>query len=127
MFYACIYATPGFGFNSCCLQAGTAHPLTSLRDAAVPHIGNCVCVCVCVRACVRVRVLLCVLCVYVVCVCVLCVCFPMPTHCTITCFGFRARRMDGVECGLFSIHAPLGQITFGASICIVYWRKLRLR
>ena len=36
-------------------------------------------------------------------------CVPMPTHCTITCFGFRARRIDGVECGLFSIHAPLGQ------------------
>ena len=35
----------------------------------------------------------------------------MPTHCTITCLEFRARRIDGVECGLFSIHAPLGQIT----------------
>ena len=34
---------------------------------------------------------------------------PMPTHCTIACFGFRARRIDGVECGLFSIHAPLGR------------------
>ena len=33
----------------------------------------------------------------------------MPTHCTITCFGFRTRRIDGIECGLFSIHAPLGQ------------------
>ena len=39
------------------------------------------------------------------------VCVPMPTHCTITCFGFRARRIVGVECGLFSIHAPLGQAT----------------
>ena len=45
-----------------------------------------------------------------VCVCV-CVCVPMPTHCTITCFGFHARRIDGVECGLFSIHAPFGQTT----------------
>ena len=36
---------------------------------------------------------------------------PMPTHCTITRFGFRARRIDGVECGLFSNHTPLGQTT----------------
>ena len=36
-------------------------------------------------------------------------CVPMPTHCTITCFGFHARWIDGVECGLFSNHAPLGQ------------------
>ena len=34
---------------------------------------------------------------------------PMPTHCTITCFGFHARRIDGVKCGLFSNHAPLRQ------------------
>ena len=40
-----------------------------------------------------------------------CVCVPMPTYCTITCFGFCARRIDGIECGLFSIHAPLGQTT----------------
>ena len=33
----------------------------------------------------------------------------MPTHCTITRFGFRASRIDGVEYGLFSIHATLGQ------------------
>ena len=26
-----------------------------------------------------------------------CVCVPMPTHCTITCFGFCARQIDGVE------------------------------
>ena len=39
----------------------------------------------------------------------MCVCFLMPTHCTITCFGFRTRQIDGVECGLFSIHAPLGR------------------
>ena len=25
--------------------------------------------------------------------------------------GFHARQIDGVECGLFSIHAPLGQTT----------------
>ena len=34
-------------------------------------------------------------------------CVPMPTHCTITCFGFRARRIDGVQCGLFTNNAPL--------------------
>ena len=38
-------------------------------------------------------------------------CVPMPTHCTITCFGFRTRWIDGVDCALFSIHAPLGQTT----------------
>ena len=47
-------------------------------------------------------------CVYTVCVCV---CVPMPTHCTITRFGFRARRIHGVKCGLFSNHAPLDQTT----------------
>ena len=36
---------------------------------------------------------------------------PMPTHCTITRFGFRARWIDGIECGLFSNHAALGQTT----------------
>ena len=40
-----------------------------------------------------------------------CVCVPMPTHCTITCFGFHARWVDGAKCGLFSNHAPLGQTT----------------
>ena len=40
-----------------------------------------------------------------------CVCVPMPTHCTIACFGFHTRWIDGVKCGLFSIHAPLGQTT----------------
>ena len=40
-----------------------------------------------------------------------CVCVPMPTHCTITCFGFHARWIDGIKCGLFSNYAPLGQIT----------------
>ena len=37
----------------------------------------------------------------------MCVCVPMPTHCTITCFGFRTRQIDGVECGLFSNHHRL--------------------
>ena len=26
----------------------------------------------------------------------------MPTHCTIKCFEFHARWIDGVKCGLFS-------------------------
>ena len=30
----------------------------------------------------------------------------MPTHCTITCFEFHARWIDGAKCGLFSNHAP---------------------
>ena len=41
----------------------------------------------------------------------MCVCVPMPTHCTITCFGFHTRWIDGVKCGLFSNHALLGQTT----------------
>ena len=40
-----------------------------------------------------------------------CVCVLMPTHWTITCFGFHARWRDGVKCGLFSNRAPLGQTT----------------
>ena len=39
------------------------------------------------------------------------ICVPMPTHCTIKYFGFRAKQIDGAECGLFSIHAPLGHTT----------------
>ena len=39
-------------------------------------------------------------------------CVPMPTHCTITSFGFHARRIDGVECDLLSNHAPIGQTTY---------------
>ena len=31
----------------------------------------------------------------------ICVCVPMPTHCTIMHFGFRARQINGIECGLF--------------------------
>ena len=50
-----------------------------------------------------------------VCLCV-CVCVPMPTHCTITCFGFDARWIDGVKYGLFSNHAPLGQTTLLYSV-----------
>ena len=41
----------------------------------------------------------------------MCVCVPMPTHCTNTRFGFHARQTDGIECGLFSIRASLGQTT----------------
>ena len=41
---------------------------------------------------------------------------PMQTHYTITRFGFRARRIDGVECGLFSNHAPLGQTTLRGEV-----------
>ena len=37
------------------------------------------------------------------------VCVPMPTQ--LHASGFRARQIDDVECGLFSIHAPLGQTT----------------
>ena len=36
-------------------------------------------------------------------------CVPMPTHFTIMRFGFHARWIDGVKCGLFSNHAPLGR------------------
>ena len=36
---------------------------------------------------------------------------PMPTHCTIMRLGFRTRQIDGIKCGLFSNHAPLGQTT----------------
>ena len=39
------------------------------------------------------------------------VCVPVPTHCTIACFGFHARWIDGVKCCLFSNHAPPGQTT----------------
>ena len=38
-----------------------------------------------------------------------CLSVVMRTHCTITCFGFRARRIAGVKCGLFSNNAPLGR------------------
>ena len=41
----------------------------------------------------------------------------MPTHCTITCVGFHARWIDGVKCGLFSNHAPLGQTTLRVVQC----------
>ena len=44
-------------------------------------------------------------------------CVPMPTHCTITYFGFHAWWIDGVKCDLFLNHAPLGQTT----LC-VGWR-----
>ena len=34
----------------------------------------------------------------------MCVFVPMPTHCTIMRFGFHARWIDGVKCGLLSNH-----------------------
>ena len=40
---------------------------------------------------------------------VLCLCFPMPTHCTITCFGFHARSIDGVNVVYFRITHRLGR------------------
>ena len=54
------------------------------------------------------------------------VCVPMPTHCTIMRFGFRPRQIDGIECGLFLNHAPLGQTTLrvGRVSVTVYWKKL---
>ena len=33
-------------------------------------------------------------------------CVPMSTHCTNTYFGFHAKWIDDVKCGLFSNHAP---------------------
>ena len=50
----------------------------------------------------------------------------MPTHCTITHFRFRAGWINGIKCGLFSNHTPLGQTTLRVGIRIVYYRKLRL-
>ena len=40
-----------------------------------------------------------------------CLSVLMPTHCTITHFGFRTKRKDGIKCGLFLNHAPLEQTT----------------
>ena len=34
--------------------------------------------------------------------------FQCQNHCTITSFGFHARQIDGVKCGLFSNHAHYG-------------------
>ena len=47
-------------------------------------------------------------------------CVPMPTHCTITHFGFRARQIVGVKCGLFSNHAPLGETTLLVAVVSVW-------
>ena len=47
-----------------------------------------------------------------------CVCVPMLTHCTITCFGFCTGQIDGIECGLFSNHTPLGQIEVKVTVCV---------
>ena len=89
--------SPAIGLY-CCFHQVVRPPLTtgvlnySIGLPPYPQVFHIVKVCVCVCVCV---------CVYV--------CVPMPTHCTITRFGFRAGRIDGVECGLFSNHAPLGQ------------------
>ena len=49
----------------------------------------------------------------------------MPIHCTIMCFGFHARPIDDVKCGLFPNHALLGQITLLVGRASVQcWRKL---
>ena len=47
---------------------------------------------------------------HMVCVCVHV--FQCRPNCTIMCLGFCTRWIDGVECGLFFIHAPLGQTKF---------------
>ena len=44
----------------------------------------------------------------------------MPTHYTIMCFRFRTRQIDGIECGLFSIHALLGQTTLRVGRVYMY-------
>ena len=41
-----------------------------------------------------------------------CVCVLMPTHCTIMCFGFRARQIYGVECGLVQFTHRLGRLHY---------------
>ena len=56
-------------------------------------------------------------------VCV-CVCVPMPTHCTIMRFGFHTRR---IVWSIFKSRTAWAyNIMWRTSICIVYWRKLRL-
>ena len=63
-----------------------------------------------------------------VCVCV-CVCQPTAL---LLCFGFHARWLDGVKCGLFSNHAPLGheylysvrekvevRVTVSVTVCVL--------
>ena len=51
----------------------------------------------------------------------------MATHCTITCFRFCSRQIDGVECGLFSIHtAWVDHFTCGTSICYSVLEKVRV-
>ena len=41
----------------------------------------------------------------------MCVCSYAYATALLRASGFRARSIDGVDCGLFSIHAPLGQTT----------------
>ena len=56
------------------------------------------------------------------------VCVPMPTHCTITRFGFHARQRDGVKCDLLLTHAPLGQTTLRWDEYLYsVWEKVEVR
>ena len=52
---------------------------------------------------------------------------PIPTHCTITRFGFHARRIDGVKCDLFSNHAPHGQNTLRCEYLYSVREKVEVR
>ena len=54
-------------------------------------------------------------------------CVPLPTHCTITCFGFHARWIDVVKCGLFSNHALLGQTNVWDEYLYSVWEKVEVR
>ena len=68
-----------------------------------------------------------ILCVYV-CVYV-CVCVLMPTHCTITFFGFRAMRIDGVSVVYFRFtHLLVRPCNMGDeySICICVLKEMKL-
>ena len=58
----------------------------------------CVCVCVCVF-------------VYV------CVC-SIPTHCTITCFGFHSMRIDGVSVIYFRFTHSWADDVYVGDVCL---------
>ena len=45
------------------------------------------------------------------------VCVPCRPNCTIMCLRFCTRQIDGVECGIFSIDAPLGQTHYVWNEC----------
>ena len=55
-----------------------------------------------------------------------CMYVPMPTHCTITHFGFHARQVDGIECGLFLNHALLGQTALRVGLVTVKEVEVRV-